>query len=599
MRVLKKCICLLVVTTVLFTSIGMHSYAEEASDYVPEIPAGGTLEVEAMEVPFDAIDPARIVDLDFADGEAAALDDSDVENEAYYRANAHFAVDYKQYASSYYYNRLPNDEYRQWWKEMYAVCENYLNSGENIPEGWRGLYVTEFISVPNDGLIEYMDLSTLFSLSNPQFYFLKSQCQWSMSGTKAYLGIVVYPEFAAGSDRQNATKSFFNSVQQYLGQISATDQPGIMLQVHDLICDNIDYDYDGLYASVMDDAGYFTQSAYSLFVRNIAVCKGYTLACNLLLNAKGMESIGVTGYHNGGNHSWNKVNVNGVWYNMDLTGDGTGTTTYYNFYGFSDSKAAGSGFVLDNMIRGYVPACTEDANSTSSTPGKLADGKPAEKDTEKEVAQPEPDPTPKPTPKPDPTPAPTPDPTPTPSPEPEQPAEDTSTLHLKWYYSDGKAFWYENGVRQGTESDPKGVWGDDSNRGREIFDPESNGWYWLDACYDGAKACNKEVWVPYIYQNEAGWDDAEIEANANNSGSMKQQVINSIKNRDGKWVRYDENGKMYKGWYKVEGEQAKIYPLQEGNKYYYDYQTGLMAKGWQVIEGVSYYFDEKTGVLQE
>ena len=80
---------------------------------------------------------------------------------------------------------------------------------------------------------------------------------------------------------------------------------------------------------------------------------------------------------------------------------------------------------------------------------------------------------------------------------------------------------------------------------------------------------------------------------------MKQQVINSIKNRYGKWVRYDENGKMYKGWYKVEGEQAKIYPLQEGNKYYYDYQTGLMAKGWQVIDGVSYYFDEKTGVLQE
>ena len=161
----------------------------------------------------------------------------------------------------------------------------------------------------------------------------------------------------------------------------------------------------------------------------------------------------------------------------------------------------------------------------------------------------------------------------------------------------GKMYWYEGGVRQGTYDDPKGVIGDGTVRGREIFDPATDGWYWLDAVYDGAKACNKEVWMPYIYQNEASWGDAEIEANANNSGSMKQQVINFIKNRYGKWVRYDANGKMVKGWYTVEGADAEIYPTQVGNTYYYDYQTGLMAKGWQNIDGKDYYFDEQTGVL--
>ena len=164
---------------------------------------------------------------------------------------------------------------------------------------------------------------------------------------------------------------------------------------------------------------------------------------------------------------------------------------------------------------------------------------------------------------------------------------------------DGSSYWYEGGVKQGTYDDPKGVVGDGTVRGREIYDPVSNGWYWLDACYDGAKACNKEVWMPYIYQNEASWDDAEIEMNANNSGSMKQQVINFIKNREGKWVRYDANGKMVKGWYTVEGADAELYPEQIGNTYYYDYQTGLMAKGKQVIDGQEYFFDEVTGALQK
>ena len=163
---------------------------------------------------------------------------------------------------------------------------------------------------------------------------------------------------------------------------------------------------------------------------------------------------------------------------------------------------------------------------------------------------------------------------------------------------DSKYYWYEGRVKQGTYDDPKGVIGDGTVRGREIFDPESDGWYWLDACYGGAKACNKEVWMPYIYQNEKNWDDAEIEANANNSGSMKQQVIEYINKGYGKWVRYDSFGKMIKGWYTVDGDDEDIYPTQVGNTYYYDYQTGLMAKGWQTIDGVEYYFDETTGVLQ-
>ena len=161
-------------------------------------------------------------------------------------------------------------------------------------------------------------------------------------------------------------------------------------------------------------------------------------------------------------------------------------------------------------------------------------------------------------------------------------------------------FWYEDGVLQGNYGDPKNI--TDTiygfERGREIFDPTSNGWYWLDAVFGGKRAKNKEVWMPYIYQNEDSWDDAEIRMNANHADpGMEEFTFQCMKKKSGKWVRYDENGKMFKGWVHIEGDLAQIYPKQAGNTYYYDHMTGLMAKGTIVIDGETHVFDDMTGVL--
>ena len=180
---------------------------------------------------------------------------------------------------------------------------------------------------------------------------------------------------------------------------------------------------------------------------------------------------------------------------------------------------------------------------------------------------------------------------------------DDTTPHFE-KGSSNKVYWYEDGVRQGTLDDSNGVMGDGTIRGREIYDPVSDGWYWLDAVYDGAKAVSKEVWMPYIYQDELNWGDDEINANAAESGDMAEQVKEVIKIHQnggdanegaGKWVRYDDDGKMYKGWLKITGDLAELYPSQSGNTYYYDLKTGLMAKGYVTIDGTQYHFDETTG----
>ena len=180
------------------------------------------------------------------------------------------------------------------------------------------------------------------------------------------------------------------------------------------------------------------------------------------------------------------------------------------------------------------------------------------------------------------------------------PIHTVKAAELEWKTGeDGKQYWYEFGVKQGMMGDPKNIIDEQygEERGREIYDPGTNGWYWLDAIYNGAKAVDKEVWMPYVYQDERNWSEDEISINADASGTMSEQVRNAIHNRTGKWVRYDATGKMYKGWYKVQGRDAQIYPDQAGNVYYYDEKTGLMAKGWTTIDGIDFYFDETTGVL--
>jgi len=127
-----------------------------------------------------------------------------------------------------------------------------------------------------------------------------------------------------------------------------------------------------------------------------------------------------------------------------------------------------------------------------------------------------------------------------------------------WVTIDGMDYWYENGVRQGYDPD------DSSYRGKEIYDPDSDAWYWLDNVQQGAKAISKDV-----YQES-------------DAGPYADRPDGT-----GKWVRYDENGHMIKGWH-----------TNENGTYYFDYTYGAMLKGWQTIDSKQYYFDEVTGILQ-
>lgn len=131
-----------------------------------------------------------------------------------------------------------------------------------------------------------------------------------------------------------------------------------------------------------------------------------------------------------------------------------------------------------------------------------------------------------------------------------------------WKNIDGSDYWYEGYVRQGYSID-------EAYRGKEIFDEATNAWYWLDNVDYGKKAENKDV---YQDSYAGDWGD----------------YVGTDGRRYGKWVRYDENGQMKKGWDEVNGD-----------KYYFDLETGAMVKGTATIDGIECTFDKETGIYQK
>ena len=228
--------------------------------------------------------------------------------------------DWDCYSNDYYYSKLTQQE-RLLYERMDAVCGQLLGSDSltaatyevnrngKKAEG-RG---TKMISTQGLSSDQVKTVYELFIYANPQYYFL-SNSRYVKTGEVA-LGI--YDAFASGSARARATKQVFAKVAAMQRQINAAGTVyDTELQIHELICDEVDYqtaDYE-----VADTADpYYTQTIYGALTTGKTVCAGYTKLYELLCNYFGIDCIAVTS----DDHAWNLVRYGTQWYIVDTTWD--------------------------------------------------------------------------------------------------------------------------------------------------------------------------------------------------------------------------------------------------------------------------------------
>lgn len=98
------------------------------------------------------------------------------------------------------------------------------------------------------------------------------------------------------------------------------------LAIHDYLVSNIRYEAG-------DDAIY---NAYDALINGKAVCNGYAECFKTFMDMLGIECTAISGSAGGELHIWNQVNLEGEWYQVDVTwddpinGDGDIEHTYFN-----------------------------------------------------------------------------------------------------------------------------------------------------------------------------------------------------------------------------------------------------------------------------
>lgn len=129
----------------------------------------------------------------------------------------------------------------------------------------------------------------------------------------------VYQKYINGtgipSDRPAAMK-LYEKVNEIIPKIISANMTDYEkeLAIHDYIVTNCEYGY-------VDYSNDYAYRAYGVLVQGKAVCNGYAEAMALLLNCVGVENEIMTGWASGELHAWNRVKLDGKWYQVDSTWD--------------------------------------------------------------------------------------------------------------------------------------------------------------------------------------------------------------------------------------------------------------------------------------
>lgn len=124
----------------------------------------------------------------------------------------------------------------------------------------------------------------------------------------------------------------------------------IVKAFHDWLVNHTQYDFAGAELS---------HQAAGPLLNGASVCDGYTRAFDLLCYLVGIDCMRVVGTAEG-KHAWNKVKVDGIWYNIDITWDDPVNDNYdiltYKYFLVSDETLAQDHSWSDHN---FYPACTQ------------------------------------------------------------------------------------------------------------------------------------------------------------------------------------------------------------------------------------------------
>lgn len=227
--------------------------------------------------------------------------------------------------------------------------------------------------------------ASLTGCANPLFRILTNQLQ-KIDDNDYDIDYDVDSDYSVDFDGMNENSTASPEVQEMVATITSSYANNNMNSfekakaMHDWLVSNVDY-------VITDNC----HTAYGALIEKQAVCDGYSYAYRLLMSALGFDCRVVYGYSEGEAHAWNVVNLDGVWYQMDVTWDdpyvngvsygyGDGSNLSYSYFLLNDGTMYADHSVMWEYNPDGVPSCTSTAGmewingilTTSYSPGSTA-----------------------------------------------------------------------------------------------------------------------------------------------------------------------------------------------------------------------------------
>jgi hypothetical protein len=91
--------------------------------------------------------------------------------------------------------------------------------------------------------------------------------------------------------------------------------------IHDYMCINMDYDENAI--DIEENAMEDSDNPYGMLINHFGICSGYSSTFKLFMDCLQIPCMIVEGKANSlaDDHAWNKVKIDDIWYNVDVTWD--------------------------------------------------------------------------------------------------------------------------------------------------------------------------------------------------------------------------------------------------------------------------------------
>ena len=238
-------------------------------------------------------------------------------------------------ATTYYYY----DQLGPVAKEIYDIM--LMIAKDPATEGNWGVMMTDMNPESEEYYYEMLCAYFALTYDHPELFWLYQGIETSINFCSEMMSMnglyLVYFGLTEPYTKYEAQMTAFNAAADaFLADINTnTSDYEIVKQIHDKLIDLVTYDQNVL-KNMYAEGNNLAHTAYGALVANTqgisnyAVCDGYSLAFEYLLQQCGIEAVVVAGDAgsdplSAGGHAWNLVKLNNNWYEVDSTWNDAGT----------------------------------------------------------------------------------------------------------------------------------------------------------------------------------------------------------------------------------------------------------------------------------